>query len=147
MLYLTSISCPLFGRTVWNVIKRASGLKPCRNFSFQVDFTDLSFFLFPAVGSCGRRNIPSGANTELKRSPFKAWSRSVYSHTCYAYCQGFLLCSFLPLQFIHLYFSPNLSRFLLCWLWLTHGSCSGPQDKTGHPVACRFPCRVPAKYK
>ena len=29
--------------------------------------------------------VPSGENTELKRSPFKAWSRSVYSHTCYAY--------------------------------------------------------------
>ena len=26
--------------------------------------------------------VPSGENTELKRSPFKAWSRSVYSHTC-----------------------------------------------------------------
>ena len=28
--------------------------------------------------------VPSNENTELKRSPFKAWSRSVYSHTCYA---------------------------------------------------------------
>ena len=34
--------------------------------------------------------VPSVENTELKGSPFKAWSRSVYSHTCYAYCQGFL---------------------------------------------------------
>ena len=31
--------------------------------------------------------------TELKGSPFKAWSRSVYCHACYAYCQGFLPCS------------------------------------------------------
>ena len=30
--------------------------------------------------------VPSGENTELKRSPFKAWSRSVYSHTCHACC-------------------------------------------------------------
>ena len=29
--------------------------------------------------------VPSGENTELKRSPFKAWSMSTYSHTCYAY--------------------------------------------------------------
>ena len=29
-------------------------------------------------------------NTELRGSPVQAWSRSVYSHTCYAYCQGFL---------------------------------------------------------
>ena len=45
--------------------------------------------------------VPSGENTELKRSPFKAWSRSVYIHTCYAYCQGFLsflLISTLPVH-------------------------------------------------
>ena len=34
--------------------------------------------------------VPSNENTELKHSPFKAWSRSVYSHSCYACCQGFL---------------------------------------------------------
>ena len=26
--------------------------------------------------------VPSVENTELKGSPFKAWSRSVYGHTC-----------------------------------------------------------------
>ncbi|WP_419637997.1 hypothetical protein, partial [Thiolapillus sp.] len=55
--------------------------------------------------------VPSGENTELKRSPFHAWSRSVYSHTCYAYCQGFLPCLFLPFLSIHLHFFQNLSRF------------------------------------
>ena len=40
--------------------------------------------------------VPAGENTELKCSPFKAWSRSMYSQTCYAYCQEFLPCSFLP---------------------------------------------------
>ena len=30
--------------------------------------------------------------------------RSVYSHTCYAYCQGFLPRFFLPFQSIHLHF-------------------------------------------
>ena len=28
--------------------------------------------------------VPSVGNTELKGSPLKAWSRSVYDHTCYA---------------------------------------------------------------
>ena len=36
--------------------------------------------------------VPSDGNTELKGSPFKAWSRSVYCHACYAYCQEFLPC-------------------------------------------------------
>ena len=51
--------------------------------------------------------VPSGENTELKRSAFKAWSKSVCSHTCYAYCQGFLPCLFLPFRFIHLHFFPK----------------------------------------
>ena len=84
--------------------------------------------------------VPSGENIERKRSPFEAWSRSVYSHTFYAYCQGFLPSLFLPFQSIHLHFFQNLSRFCLCWLWLTPGSCVGPQNKIGHPAGCRFPC-------
>ena len=86
--------------------------------------------------------VPSGENTELKRSPFKAWSRSVYSHTCHAYCQGFLPSC--PLACI---FFQNLSRVFLWWLWLTHSSCVGPQSKIGHPARGKFPCWVPADYK
>ena len=55
--------------------------------------------------------VPSGENTELKRSPFKAWSKSAYSHTCYAYCQGFLSCLILHFRSIHLHFFQNFSRF------------------------------------
>ena len=51
--------------------------------------------------------VPSDESTEFKRSPFKAWSRSVYSRTCYACCQGFLPCLFLPFQSIHLHFFPK----------------------------------------
>ena len=83
--------------------------------------------------------VPSGENTELKCSPFKAWSRSVYSHICCAYRQGFFPCIFLPFWSIHLHFCQNLSRFLPCWLLMTHGSCVGPQNEIGHPVGCRFP--------
>ena len=63
--------------------------------------------------------VPSGENTELKRSPFKAWSRSIYIHTCYASFQGFLPCLFLPFRSIHLHFSKTSPDFFLCWLWLT----------------------------
>ena len=38
--------------------------------------------------------VPSGENTELKCSPFKPWSKSVYSYTCYAYCQGFFFLDY-----------------------------------------------------
>ena len=36
--------------------------------------------------------VPSVENTELGGSPFHSRGWSVYSHTCYAYCQGFLSC-------------------------------------------------------
>ena len=104
--------------------------------------------LIPQWGAADTEiKVPSGENTELKRSPSKAWSRSVYSHTCYAYCQGFLPCLFLNFRSIHPHFFQNLSRFFLCWLWLTHGSCVGLQNKIGHPAGCRFLCWVPAEYK
>ena len=61
-----------------------------------------SFVTAPQWGAADAEiKVPSGENTELKRSPFKAWSRLVYSHTCYAYCQGFLsflLISTLPVH-------------------------------------------------
>ena len=78
--------------------------------------------------------VPSGENTELKRSPFIAWSRSVYSHTCYAYCQGFLPCLFLPFQSIHLHFSQNLSRFFPVLALANTGSCVGPQNEICQPA-------------
>ena len=37
-------------------------------------------------------------------------------------------------------FSKTSPIFPLCWLWLTHGSCVGRQNKIGHPAGCRFPC-------
>ena len=37
-------------------------------------------------------------------------------------------------------FSNTSPDFSLCWLRLTHGSCVGPQNKTGHPAGCRFQC-------
>ena len=43
-------------------------------------------------------------NREMKGSPFKAWSRSVHSHTCYVHCHGFLPSEFLPFRSIHLHF-------------------------------------------
>ena len=34
----------------------------------------------------------------------------------------------------------NLSRFFLCWLWLAHGTCVGPQNKISRAARGRFPC-------
>ncbi|WP_293650498.1 hypothetical protein, partial [Thiolapillus sp.] len=29
---------------------------------------------------------------------------------------------------------------MMMMMWLTHGSCLGPQNKIGHPAGGRFPC-------
>ena len=58
--------------------------------------------------------------------------------------------SFLPISTLLAHspaFFPNLSQLFLCWQWLTHGSCVGPQNKLGHPAWCRFPFWVPTEYK
>ena len=74
----------------------------------------------PQLGAADAEiKVPSGQNTEHKCSPFKAWSMSVYSHACYAYCQGLLPCLFLPSRSIHLHFSKTSPNYFLCWLWLT----------------------------
>ena len=63
--------------------------------------------------------VPSVENTELKGFPFKTWSRSVYSHTCYAYWKGFFLAYFYPSGPYTCIFSKTSPEFFLCWLWLT----------------------------
>ena len=87
--------------------------------------------------------VPSGENTELKRSPFQARSRSVYSHTCYAYCRGVLPCLFLLFQSIYPHFFQNLFQFFPVSAVANTGSCVGPQNKIGHPAECRFRVECP----
>ena len=77
----------------------------------------------------------------LKGSHFKARSRSVHSHICYAYCQGFLPCLFLPLRSIHLHFFSKTSPDFFPVLAVANtGSRVGLQNKIGHPAGYRFPC-------
>ena len=65
--------------------------------------------------------VPSGENTQLKRSPFKAWSRSVYSHPARHSLQQGISSMFISSLLVHSSaFFPNTSPdFFLCWLWLT----------------------------
>ena len=78
---------------------------------------------------------PPVENPKLKGSPFKAWSRSVHSPACYAYCRRLLLSSFLSFRSIHLHFFPPkpLPSFPVLAVVNT-GSCVGPQNKIGHPA-------------
>ena len=106
------------------------------------------FFITPQWGAADAEiKVPPGENTELKRSPFQAWSRSVYSHTCDAYCRGFLPWLFLPFRSIHLHFFQNLSRVFPVLAVASTSSCVGPQNKIGNLAGCRFQCWVPTEYR
>ncbi|WP_293650882.1 reverse transcriptase domain-containing protein, partial [Thiolapillus sp.] len=84
------LSPVLFSLKINNIVK--SVLKGSEASLFVDDF---ALCIPPLWGAADAEiKVPSGENTELKRFPFKAWSRSVYSHTCYTYCQGFLSCLF-----------------------------------------------------
>ena len=73
----------------------------------------------PQWGTRMRRLDPSVLeNPKLIDSPFKAWSRSICGHACYAYCQGFLANFYPPDPITHI-FSKTSFKFFLCWLWLT----------------------------
>ena len=57
--------------------------------------------------------------------------------------RDFFLAYFYPFSpFINspAFFSKTSPDFFLSWLWLTHGSCVGPQNKIGHTAGRRFPC-------
>ena len=70
------------------------------------------FISFPQWGAADAEiKVPSDENTELKGSPFQAWSRSVYSHACCAYCWGCLPCLFPPFRSIQLHVFQKRSRF------------------------------------
>ena len=54
--------------------------------------------------------------------------------------RDFFLAYFCPSGPITRTFLQNLSRFFLCWLWLTHGSSVGPQNQIGYLAGGRFSC-------
>ena len=92
------------------VLESISGLEPSLVITEPryLKLVTVSSFCHPQWGAADAEiKVPSGENTELKRSPFQAWSRSVYSNTCYAYCQGFLPCLFLSSGPFTGFFSPK----------------------------------------
>ena len=100
-------------------------------------FCHVLFVCVPRSGELRTQKLkshPVRTQSLNKCSPFKAWSRSVYSHTCYAFCQGFLPCLFLPFQSIHLHFFQNLSQFFPVLALANTGSSVGLQTKIGQPA-------------
>ena len=85
-----------------------------------VGLTILDLLIFQQWGAADAEiKVPSDENKELKCSPFKTQSRSVYSLTCQAYCQGFFLTYFYPSSSFTCICSKTSPNFFLCLLWLT----------------------------
>ena len=77
--------------------------------------------------------VPTVENTGLKGYSFKAWSRSEYSHTCPAYCHGFIVNFYPSWPFTCIFFQ-NFSRGFPVLAVGNTGSRVGPQNRTGHPA-------------
>ena len=83
--------------------------------------------------------VPSGENTELKRSPFQAGVGQYIAIHAALTARDFFRTYFYPFGPFTCIF-PNLSRFFPVLAVANTGSCVGPQNKIGHPAGCRFPC-------
>ena len=123
---------------------------------FEIDgsFSHISFlflnccccWLCPAVGSCGRRNFQLMRTQSLNVLPLKPGEGQHIAMHATLTARDFFLAYFYPSGPFICIFSKTSPNFC-CSLWLTHGSCVGPQNKIGHPAGCRFPCLVPMEYK
>ncbi|WP_419608192.1 hypothetical protein, partial [Thiolapillus sp.] len=92
--FCSSLTSKTKPKTVWKAIRKIKGKKSTSslghlkvNGKLVTDKKQIANLLasIPQWGAADAEiKVPSGENTELKRSPFQAWSRSVYSHTCYA---------------------------------------------------------------
>ena len=92
----------------YSLLSFRSQTKESSNSSVRTQLSHFSFATSPQWGvEDAEVKVISDENTELKRSPFKVWSRLVYSLACYAYCQKFLPFLFLPSESIHLHFFPK----------------------------------------
>ena len=75
----------------------------------------LSATLTPQWGAAfAEIKVSSGENTELKGSPFKTWSRSVYCHPCTFTARDFFLANFYPSGPFTCLFSKTSPEFFLC---------------------------------
>ena len=74
--------------------KFTCGIMTCEMNNFETEWSLCSALIKkknPQWGAVDAEiKLPSVEKTELEGSPFKAWGKSVYSHACYVYCQGFL---------------------------------------------------------
>ena len=102
----------------------------------------LTLLLFPRSGGLRTQKLKSHLvrTHSLNVLPLKTGAgQYIATHTTIT-ARNFLLANFYPSGPFTCIFSQNIFRFFLCWLWLTHGSCVGPQNKMGHPAGGRFPC-------
>ena len=84
--------------------------------------------------------VSSGEKTEFKCSPLKPGVGQYIAKHATLTARDFFFAYLYPSGPFTCIFSKSLLKFFQCWLWLTHGSCVGPQNKIGHPAGCRFPC-------
>ena len=89
-------------------------------------FTHSTTSVAPQWGAADAKiKVPSVQKTDLKGSPLKPGEGQYIAIHATLTARDVFLAYFYS-SGIRLHFFLNLSLFILCWLWLTHGSCVGP---------------------
>ena len=111
--------------------------------------TAVFFFAFPRSGELWTQKLKSHLvrTQSLNVLPLKPGVGQYIAIHATLTARDFFLSYFYTSGPFTCIFSKTSPDFSLCWLWLTHGSCVGLQNKIGHLAGCRFPCWVSAEYK
>ena len=108
--------------------------------NFMVLTRAAAFLLIPQWGAADAEiKVPSGENTELKRSPFKVGVGQYIAIHATLTARGFFLAYFYPYGPFTCIFQKTFPSFPVLAVANT-GSCVGPQNKIGHRAVRRFPC-------
>ena len=111
--------------------------------------TSASHYMCPRSGELRMQKLkPHLVRTQsLKVLPLKPGVGQYIAVHATLTARDFFLAYFYPSGPFTCIFFQNLSWFFPVLAVANTGSCVGPQNKTGHPAGCKFPCWVPTKYQ
>ena len=145
-VYVLDINQPSSPTPFYSVLVSASVYVAVSTVFHSMKFSRQLFAFYPRSGELRTQKLMSHLlrKTELKDSPFEAWSRYYIAIHATLTARDFFLANFYPSGSFTCIFFQNLSPVLRS----ESDSCVGPQNKRGHPAWHQgFPCWVPAEYK
>ena len=124
-LWLTGLKAPTSKQTMFFFLCNVASIIPCSTPEWELLRQKLKSYLV--------------RTQSLNVLPLKPGVGQYIALHAMLTARDFFLAYFYPSSPFTCIFSRTFPDLFLCWLWLTHGSCVGPQNKIDHPAGCRFP--------